>query len=145
MTRMYERAMTAIAAVASESITADTLGSESSVVDRTSSGNADGAHAFDVFALVGSDQSGLGGNCTLELHHAPYDPDNTVYATEDDSNYGDYSLTAEVPASDGSTTAFGVYVGRHFPISTKEKFKFKAVDYGVTCEMVVVPLYYSDT
>lgn len=145
MGRVYERALTDIDAVSSEVITADSLGTESSVINRESSGNADGAQWYDVFAVVSSNQSSLGGNCILELYSAPYNPDNTDYADDNDDNYGEYSLTKKIPASDGSTTAFSVYVGRHYPESTREKFKFKAIDYGVTAKMVIIPMYLADS
>ena len=145
MGRVYERALEDIDAVAAETITGDTLGTESSVINRESGGNADGAQWYDVFAVVSSNQSSLGGNCILELYSAPYNPDNSGYAVENDDNYGEYSLTKEIPSSDGSTTAFSVYVGRHYPESTREKFKFKAVDYSVTVKMVIIPMYLGDS
>ena len=144
MGRMYERSMLDIDAVESEAITANTFGSESSVISRESGGNADGVQRYDVFAVVSSNQSSLGGNCILELYSAPYNPDNTDYADKNDDNYGEYSLTQKIPASDGSTTPFSVYVGPHQPVSTREKFKFKAIDYGITVKMVIIPVYMAD-
>lgn len=143
MTRFYERADSEIVAIASAAISGDGLSAESSVINRESGGNADGAFAYHLFAEVVSDQSALGGNTILELYHAAYDPNSTKYATEGDV-YGDYSLHKEVPNTDGSTTSFVVDVGIHIPNSTREKFKLKAADYDITCNLVIIPIYVAD-
>ena len=136
--------MTKIVAISSAAITANTMSAESSVINRESGGNADGAFAYHMFAAVASDQSGLAGNTNLELHSATYEPNSASYTDENDDDWGDYSLVKKVPASDGSSTAFSVYMGIHYPQGTREKFKLKAADYGVTCNLVIVPVYPAD-
>lgn len=137
MARIYDRVASAITAQASAAITADALsGGSQTAVDRASGQNADGADWLDCYVNVTAAPSG--GDATCELYMAGYT--GSAYADDGPDDYGEYALSVKIP--NGVTGDFRL--GPIFAPPEKAQFKLKAVSYGFTASLIVVPHHVAD-
>ena len=130
MSRVYERFGTRITAQASAAITADAFSAGTqTLVDKASSGNGDGAQWFDVYADVTAAPS-TAASCELWITGSSDGTDESAY---------EYALTCAVP-----TTADQYRLGSLHTTPQEFKGKLKAIDYGFTATLYLVPVYFAD-
>ena len=130
MARIYERFGTAITAQASAAITANTMSAgATTAIDKAASGNADGAIWFDCFVNVTAAPS-TAATCEMYVEGSP---DGTNYAASE------YALTCAVP-----TTADRYHLGTLHSTSRKFLATIKAVGFGFTATLELVPVYPAD-
>lgn len=131
MGRMYERFGTRITAQASAAITADAFsGGTQTQIDKTSSGNGDGAQWFDCYIDVTSAPTS-DATCELWISGSSDGTDESVY---------EYALSVKVP----TTVTDQYHLGQLFTTPRKFNAKIKAIDYGFTATLYLTPVYYAD-
>lgn len=130
MARVFERYGSAITAQASDAITADTMsGGSTTAIDKASSGNADGALWFDCYINVTSAPS-TAASCEMWIEGSP---DGTNYAASE------YALTCAVP-----TAVDRYHLGCLYSTPLEFIATIKAIDYGFTATLELVPVYPAD-
>lgn len=130
MARIYERYGSVITAQASAAITADAMsGGSTTAIDKASSSNADGAIWYDCYVNVTSAPS-TEATCEMYIEGSP---DGTNYAASE------YALTCAVP-----TSADRYHLGTLHSVPRKMLATIKAVDYGFTASLEIVPVYPAD-
>lgn len=130
MARVYERYGSAITAQASAAITADTMsGGATTAIDKASAGNADGAVWFDCYINVTAAPSAAA-FCQLWIEGSP---DGTNYAASE------YALMVAVPA-----TIDRYHIGPLFTTPLEFIATIKAISYGFTATLEIVPVYPAD-
>jgi hypothetical protein len=130
MARIYERFGTRITAQASAAITADTdsTGTQT-LIDKASGQNGDGAQWFDVYVDVTAAPSADAG-CELYTSGSSNGTDAAAF---------EYALTGKIPAVADQYRLGSLHI-------TPQEFnaKIKAIDYGFTAVLYLVPVYYAD-
>lgn len=130
MARVYERYGTRITAQASNAITADAFSAGTQTqIDKASSGNGDGAVWFDCYIDVTSAPT-TAGSCELWISGSSDATDESAY---------EYALTVAVP-----TTADQYRLGPLYGTPREFNAKIKAIDYGFTATLYLVPVHYAD-
>ena len=130
MARIYERYGSVITAQASAAINADAMSTGSTTaVDKASSGNADGAIWFDCYVNVTAAPT-TAATCEMYIEGSP---DGTNYAASE------YALTCAIP-----TTIDRYHLGPLLIAPRKFLATIKAVDYGFTALLELVPVYPAD-
>lgn len=130
MARIYERYASAITAQSSAAITADTMsGGATTAIDKAASGNADGAIWFDCYINVTAAPS-TAASCEMYIECSP---DGTNYAASE------YALTCAVP-----TSVDRYHLGTLHAAPRKFLATIKAIDFGFTAELEIVPVYPAD-
>lgn len=130
MARVYERYGSEITAQASAAITADLLsGGSTTAIDKATSGNADGAIWFDCYINVTA-APGTAASCEMYIEGSP---DGTNYAASE------YALTCAVP-----TSTDRYHLGTLNVTPRKFLATIKAIDYGFTASLELVPVYPAD-
>jgi hypothetical protein len=128
------RTRAAFTAQASAAITADTLsGGTTTDFDTASGGNADGSDHFDAEVDV---TSGPSSTAVCEIWCEALQHDGSDYAAA-------YRI-ATVPIPIAASTAAKYHVPI-YNVPRKGKLKLKAVNFGFTASLSVIPRYYSDT
>lgn len=130
MARAYDRAGDEVTAQASNAITADAMsGGVKTDINIESGGNADGANwldcYIDVTAAPGSEAS-----CELYLEGSP-----------DGANFAgvEYALTCKVPVAIGR-----YHLGPLMVLPRNMRLSIKAIAFGFTASLSVVPRYIAD-
>jgi hypothetical protein len=130
MARVYERAGTRITAQASGAITADAFSTAAeTLVDKAASGNADGAQWFDCYVDVTVAPS-TAATCEMWMTGSSDGTDESAY---------EYSLSVAIP-----TTADQYRLGVLYGTPREFHAKLKAIDYGFTATLYLVPMYNAD-
>lgn len=130
MARVFERYGSALIAQASEAITADTMsGGATTPMDKAASGNADGALWFDCYVNVTVAPT-TEATCEMYIEGSP---DGINYAASE------YALTCNVPTAIDRYHLGTLNVTPRMFIAT-----IKAVGYGFTASLELVPVYPAD-
>lgn len=130
MARVYERFGSRITAQASAAITADADSSGTQTqIDKASNANADGAQWFDCYVDVTAAPS-TEASCELYISGSSNGTDESAY---------EYALTCVVPTVAGQYRLGALH-------TTPQEFnaKIKAIDYGFTATLYLVPVHYAD-
>lgn len=131
MARIYERYGSPIVAQASAVITADTMsGGATTAVDKSLDSNADGAVWFDCYINVTAAPT-TEASCEMYIEGSP---DGTNYAASE------YALTCAVP-----TSVDRYHLGTLHASPQKFLATIKAIDFGFTASLEIVPVYLADT
>jgi|SRR5690606_16110844 hypothetical protein len=134
MTDIKLRTRAAFTAQASAAITADAFsGGSQTDFDTASAGNADGCDHFDVEVDV---TAGPSSDAVCEIWCEPLEHDGAGYASA-------YRI-ATVPISIVASSAAKYHVPI-YNVPRKGRLKIKALNYGFTASLSVIPRYYSDT
>jgi hypothetical protein len=131
MARVYERAGTRITAQASGAITAGSFSTATETpIDKSASGNGDGAQWFDVYVDVTAAPSAEA-IAEVWIAGSSDGTDEAVY---------EYALSVAVPVTVTDQYRVGalLFTPREF------KAKLKAIDYGFTAALYITPMYYAD-
>jgi hypothetical protein len=130
MARAYERAGSELTAQASAAITAGAFSAGTETpIEIESTGNADGAQWLDCYINVTSAPA-TAGSCELWMAASP---DGTNYAAYE------YALTVAVPTATGR-----YHLGQLIGLPREMKLKVKAIDFGFTAGLTVVPRWIAD-
>jgi hypothetical protein len=130
MARIFERYIAAIIAQASAAITADAFSAGAETpLDKAASANADGAQWFDCYVNVTVAPT-TAASCELWVAGSP-----------DGINYADYEygLTCAVPVATGR-----YHLGPLYSTPLEFKAKIKAIGFGFTAALEIVPVYPAD-
>ena len=130
MSRVYERYGTRITGAASAALTADAaLTGSPTLIDKASGENGDGAQWFDCYIAVTSAPA-TAGSCEMWITGSSNGTDESAY---------EYALTCAVP-----TTADQYRLGSLHTTPQEFKANIKAIDYGFTATLYLVPVYFAD-
>lgn len=130
MARVYERYGSVITAQASAAISANTMSAgATTAVDKASAGNADGAIWFDCYVNVTAAPS-TAATCEMYIEGSP---DGTNYAASE------YALTCAVPTATGRYRLGTLHAAPREFLAT-----IKAISYGFTATLEIVPVYPAD-
>ncbi len=128
---MYERFGTRITAQASAAITDGAFsGGSQTLIDKASGQNADGAQWFDCYIDVTAAPS-AGATCELWISGSSDGTDESAY---------EFALAVAVPVTATDQYRLGLLYG------TPREFnaKIKAISYGFTAALYLVPVYNAD-
>ena len=131
MSRAYERHGDRLTAQASAAITANTLSTGAATfIDKASGRNADGAQWFDCYVDV-TGAPAAAATCELWISGSSDGMDESVY---------EYALSVAIPVTVTDQYRLGVLYG------TPREFhaKIKAISYGFTATLYLVPAWIAD-
>ena len=131
MSRAYERHGNRLTAQTSAAITANTLSTGAATfIDKASGRNADGAQWFDCYVDV-TGAPAAAATCELWISGSSDGMDESVY---------EYALSVAIPVTVTDQYRLGVLYG------TPREFyaKIKAISYGFTATLYLVPAWIAD-
>ena len=124
---VWKKSQSAITAQASAAITADAFsgGTQTTLSQAGTSGNAEGAFEADIYADVTVAPSG--GDCTLELW---------MEASRNNTDFSEAEYCLSVTVGNGDSGDYHLGIVELPPYC---KLKLKAVDYGLTATLYAIP------